>query len=202
MRPLALILLILATPALAAADNDDKYLKVDFGMVAGSQKIGPMDGSTMGMHLDVARVMGRTQIMLEYQLLHLADGGEYHAESAGEGIIQRVGATLRFALQRKQIGNCCFNTSFFVEAGFGRQFVFWNEGGRLTRDDLAVGLAFDATGTGRKRRGMTYAFRATLAENEAADSAPSVCGGPCDSPSKPPRFDIGLMFMITIAIGL
>lgn len=197
----------LAVPA--RADDFAPFTRFTFGMAVGTMDVGPVDGSTMGLHLEAARVMGRAQLVGEYQLFDLTDGGTYYAESSSEGLLQRVGVAVRYSPLRHQLSSRML-TGFYLEAGMGREWVGWQKGGRLKRDDLAFGIGWDLIGNlGRREKpkllGFSYMFRATVSESplvaETPGAAQLVCGGPCDQATAPPKYDVGLLFIMGVSLG-
>ena len=127
---------------------------------------------------------------------------------AVHGLLHRGGANLRYDVGAIGGRDKPVQGTFWLEGGAGREWIFWDEGGRLTRDDVSLGFGaqmnFQLGRHDPKPRvlGIYYAFKTTIARGPDADQmAPATCGGPCDEPTAPSPYDLGLYFNVGLQYG-
>jgi hypothetical protein len=196
----------------SADDDDDPFAKartqIGVGMLVGGYSVGPVSGAGVGMHLDIGRQMGNLALLGEYNLLSIGESS-LDVEDPIRGIQHRFGLNARYNFVDFGGGHRTpIQGAVWLEGGLGRQIINWNEGGRLTRDDLALGFGVQTNFRISKRDkkpkfiGVHYAFRATIARSPVADEmAPATCGGPCDEPTGPSPYDLGLFFNMGVTFG-
>jgi len=205
----ALTIFLCANVALADAHEDFERARteVGFGMLAGNFQVGNVSGPGIGVHLDAGRQWGRIKLFGEYNFL-LIGQDSFTNEDPVRGFLNRLGAGARYTIGEISGNRVPLQGAFWVEGGLGRQFVTWHEGGKLTRDDIALG--FGAQLNVRVRRGdkpkvfgIYYAFRMVIADGPDADKMSTVptCAGPCDGPTTPTGLDFGAFFNVGISWG-
>ncbi len=204
--------LVLTTSSARADSGDDPFGRartdIGFGMLVGGYSVGPIGGAGVGIHLDVGRQMGPLKLFGEYNLLSVGESS-YDAEDPVRGALHRVGLNARYNFAELGGGrHKPIQGAFWLEAGVGRQHVAWYDGGVLTRDDVDVGFGAQFNfKIGRhsdkpKIFGFYYAFKATIAKSPNADeSGPPTCAGPCDEPTTPSPYDLGLFFNMGLNWG-
>lgn len=186
---------------------DRPRTEIGVGMLMGGFSVGPVGGFAVGMHLDVGRQMGPLKVFGEYNFMSVGD--EYTQDDPVRGLMHRGGVAARYNFAT--IGGGRYKPirgSFWVEGGAGRELIRWNQGGKLTRDDLALGFGAQMDiKIGRhsprpKTFSVYYAFKALVAESPGVDKMrPAVCGGPCDEPTQPSPYDLGLFFNLGLQWG-
>jgi hypothetical protein len=151
--------------------------------------------------------MGPLFLLGEYDLLSIGQNG-YDNPAPIRGLLNRFGAAARFAFAEFGGGRIPVQGSFWLEGGVGRQYVDWDGGGRLSRDDVALGFGAQANFViGRhsdkpKFIGFYYAFRASIARGPDADQpGEPTCAGPCDEATLPSPYDLGLFFNMGLNWG-
>jgi hypothetical protein len=201
-----------ATPAIAVASSPDDdspsrwRLETDIGMLIGSTDIGDVEGSAVGVHLNLGVRLGSLALLGEYD--YQGVGEPDWMERARRGSLTRIGAVARYSLltigdQRSPIA-----TDWWVEAGAGRQRVAWDGGGLLTRTDLALGFGMQLDGRldrdsrRPKHVGPYVAFRAHVARapGQGRDPQPT-CGGPCNQATAPSKNDVSLFLHFGMSFG-
>jgi len=207
----ALALALASAPARADSDGDrfhDPRTEVGFGMLAGGYEVGPVGGGAVGLHLDLGRQMGPVKLYGEYDFLSIGDSASDTTDPV-RGLLHRGSLMARYNVA--EIGGGRYKPiqgAFWLEAGAGRQFIHWNAGGVLERDDVAAGFGGQfnfllARDTPNPRvLGFYYAFRAVIARSPDADQMqPATCGGPCDRATSPSPYDLGLFFNMGLQFG-
>ena len=209
-----LALLLVATSALAApaiatsvepARKGERRYEVDLGMLIGGTDIGQTQKSTVGLHLNAGRRYGDLVVLGEFD--HLALGRSV------TGTLNRVGVMARYSLLRtsgepdRRGRRFPLSGDFWFEGGVGAERITWDDGGRLTRPDLAFGFGWqfnvliDRNGERPRYYGPYVAFRAHLARAPESQGGEVTCAGPCDSPSGPPLNDLSMFFHMGINWG-
>jgi hypothetical protein len=185
---------------------DDPRLHVGFGMHAGGFSVGPVGGPAVGVHVDLGRQMGPLLVYGEYNLLSIGESSASEADPI-RGVLHRVGAAARYHLTQFGGGTIPVKGGFWMEAGLGRQAITWDEGGILRRNDVSLGFGLQADFKIRRDEratfiGFYYAFRASIAHGPDADKMqPPTCAGPCDEPTAPSPYDLGLFFNLGLNWG-
>ena len=87
----------------------------------------------------------------------------------------------------------------------GHQRVLWDVGGRLDRADVALGFGAEIDIRQRSEKpkfwSIYYAFRMMVTEAPEAKEMEPTCGGPCDEPTKPSPYDLGIFFNMGFTFG-
>lgn len=185
---------------------DEPRLELGFGMHVGGFSVGPVSGPAVGVHLDLGRQMGPLLLYGEYDLLAIGESS-VSEEDPVRGVLHRVGAAARYHLAQFGGDSIPVKGGFWMEGGLGRQAITWNEGGILRRNDVSLGFGLQATFKVKRRDrptfiGFYYAFRASIAHAPDADKMlPPACGGPCDEPTVPSPYDLGLFFNLGLSWG-
>jgi hypothetical protein len=177
-----------------------------FGMAVGTVDVADLHGAGMGVHGSLARAFGKLAVKADYDALSVSESEPY-LEHPRAGVSQRGALGVRWQPIGMLLGKR-LNTGFWVQGTVGRQWFIWDKGGTLTRNDveLAVGLDFLGNfaewGERAKIFGFGWSFRFLFAENPYADvPTVAVCGGPCDMPTRAPRYDLSFLFVLELAYG-
>jgi hypothetical protein len=215
-RALVIASLLVAGSA-TAAHAQDSYgerdvfevprTEIGFGMLAGGYSVGPVSGAAAGIHLDAGRQFGRVKLFGEYNMLVIGNSGSA-TEAATRGLQHRGGANLRYDVGAIGGDGKPVQGTFWLEGGAGREWIYWQEGGRLTRDDISLGFGAQVNfqlkryDTRPRVLGVYYAFKTTIAKAPGeSQMGPATCGGPCDTPTKPSPYDLGVYFNLGIQFG-
>ncbi len=207
----AVALVLAAAPARADEHDGDAFheprTEVGFGMLAGAYSVGPVGGGAVGLHLDLGRQMGPVKLYGEYDFLSI--GNSASETDPVRGLLHRGGLMVRYNFA--EVGGGPYKPiqgAFWLEGGAGRQFVHWDAGGVLERDDVAAGFGGQFNfllarhSPHPKVLGFYYAFRAFVARSpDAGTMQPATCGGPCDRPTSPSPYDLGLFFNMGLQFG-
>ncbi len=209
-----------ADVAVLAADREPQW-EAGVAFAVGSFHTGPVYNSAYGADLLGGVRLGRFGFYGTYSLLGLGaestytlpgtaaltDDGSEPAPSTTQpsGLAQRLGLDVRYSLARfiEATGGAAFAGDIWVEAGFGEQFIRWNEGGTLHRADLSFGFGMQLGGRGPQHHGAYFfGVRATVAHSPPAyNSDISTCAGPCDTPTPPLGLDKSILFTTGIMFG-
>lgn len=230
MRPVAAVtaaLLLLPPAALRAetlqawseaehgdeAEKDDNPFhkgrsEITLGLLAGGFRVGPVGGPAVGPHLDAGWNMGRLVLYGEYDFLMIGEDDQV-VDQPIRGQLHRFGAMARYALGEIGGGDDIpLQGQLWVEAGPGREIIMWDKGGRLGRNDLALGIGGELNVMARRHSphpnvfSLFYAFRVTVAREPRSDRVEmATCGGPCDEATKPSPWDLGLFFNLGLSWG-
>jgi len=179
-----------------------------FGVLAGGYSVGPVSGPGVGLHIDAGWNRRAWLLYGEYDFLSIGENQQDVTDPI-RGLLHRFAAMGRYAFAEFGDGeNIPLQGQFWVEAGAGREIVVWDEGGRLGRNDLALGLGAELNVVTKKDTphpnvfGIYYAFRMTIARAPDADKVEmATCGGPCDEPTLPSPYDLGLFFNAGLSWG-
>jgi hypothetical protein len=203
-----------ATGETPPPDEDDGNLfragrsDFGFGVLAGGYSVGPVDGPGVGLHLDAGWNRKAWLLYGEYDLVSIGQNQQDVTDPI-RGLLHRFAAMGRYAFAEFGDGqNIPLQGQFWLEGGVGREIVMWDQGGRLGRNDLALGLGAELNVVTRRDTphpnvfGIYYAFRMTIAR--APDDGKiemATCGGPCDEPTLPSPYDLGLFFNAGLSWG-
>lgn len=182
--------------------------EVTVGLLAGSFRVGPVGGPAVGPHLDAGWNIGRLLLYGEYDLLLIGEDEQYVDEPI-RGQMHRLGAMGRYAVGEISGGETVpLQGQLWIEAGGGREIIRWDKGGRLGRNDAAFGVGGELNVMARRSTprptvfSLFYAFRMTVArEPGTREVERATCGGPCDEPTKPSPWDLGLFFNVGLSWG-
>lgn len=208
--------LALAGPAAASsiavgdrADADPFDLsRIDLtvGMLVGGAPVGPVRGTAVGMHVDAGWTRGSLMLYGEYDLLSIGETALAADEKVIRGLEHRLGGNARLTVMDWNGGrDVPLGGRLWVEGGLGRQLIHWNDGGILRRNDLAIGLGAQLDVLLNKRAptpqrfALYYALKMTIAEAPGAAERAPTCAGPCDEPSGPQPFDLGVFFNLGLS---
>lgn len=218
MRSLVMLAALVCAPAVAHADYygyddpppakgwDKITLEGTFGVLAGSQPVGYVDGGMAAPHLDIG---ARRDRWLLYASGALGSIGEssYDDDMPVRGVVGRLGLGVRYTYGRigGGRGEIPLRGQFWVEAGAGYQHIQWNEGGRLGRQDLLIGLGaqLDVRVSREKLRfiGLYYALDIMFSPAPNSKERPPVCAGPCDEATGPGTMDVGFVLNVGVPFG-
>lgn len=224
MNKLLVAIAILAAPSLAAAEAvplgyygdaepsrpTDPWKKLRFegeiGALIGGQRIGYLSGFGGGLHVDAGLRRDRLLVFGEYDWLSVGSSNYADPSSDVRGFMHRLGANARYSLG--VLGghrDVPVRGDFWAELGVGHQQIYWHEGGKLGRKDLSFGLGAQATfKIGREKPkfvGVHYAVKMTLAKAPARKDEDPMCAGPCDEPTGPSPWDLGVFFNFGVPFG-
>lgn len=175
------------------------------GALVGGQRVGYVDGTAGGLHLDAGLRLDRLYAYAEYDFLSVGENA-YDTPAPIRGFMHRLGVSARYSVAafggRRDVP---VRGDVWLEAGLGRQLVQWHEGGRLARNDLSFGLGAQATfKIGRERPryvGVYYAVKAFVAEAPERKDDEPMCAGPCDVATGPSPYDFGIYFNFGVPFG-
>lgn len=179
-----------------------------FGVLAGGFSVGPVSGPGVGLHIDAGWNRKAWLLYGEYDFLSIGESQQDVTDPI-RGLLHRFAAMGRYAFAEFGDGqNIPLQGQFWIEGGAGREIVLWDEGGRLGRNDLAIGLGAELNVVTKRDTphpnvfGIYYAFRMTVARAPDADKVEmATCGGPCDEPTLPSPYDLGLYFNAGLSWG-
>ncbi len=179
-----------------------------FGLLAGGYSVGPVSGPGVGLHVDAGWNRKAWLLYGEYDFVSIGENQQDVTDPI-RGLLHRFAAMGRYAFAEFGDGeNIPLQGQFWLEGGVGREIVMWDEGGRLGRNDLAFGLGAELNVVTRRDTpdpsvfGIYYAFRLTVARAPDADKIEmATCGGPCDQPTLPSPYDLGLFFNAGLSWG-
>lgn len=200
----ACFLLALSTNARAEerAVSRDHRTEVALGAVGGWFDVAPVDLSGGGFHFELARRMGRLQLQAELDWLFI--NGTDSDEGVPEGTVFRPGLAVRWFPAALDLLPTMAE-EVYLEGGLGRQWVRWDAGGTLARNDLSFGIGVQCavrarapTGSGAFR--FTVGFRSTVARTADGWNKAPTCGGPCDGPSDA-AYDVSILYLFAMAFG-
>lgn len=196
----------------APAEEDNPFQlgrsDVGFGVLAGGYSVGPVSGPGVGLHIDAGWNRRAWLLYGEYDFLSIGESQQDVTEPI-RGLLHRFGANVRYAFAEFGDGrDVPLQGQFWLEGGVGREIVLWDEGGRLGRNDLAIGLGAELNVVTKRDTphpsvfGIYYAFRMTVARAPDADKVEmATCGGPCDEATLPSPYDLGLFFNAGLSWG-
>jgi hypothetical protein len=176
------------------------------GFLIGNYSVGPISGPAYGLQVAGGAHYRRWLLQGEYDLLGVGESS-YQADGsrAVRGLVHRLGANLRFSFASISKKDFPLRGDFWVEAGAGRQFLRWYDGGKLTRNDLAFGLGGQMSvrwgKDKRKKAGLFYALKVIGSRRADLKMLPETCAGPCDEPTGPIPYDLGIFFDVAIIFG-
>lgn len=191
----------IAGPAPAPKKKGERRTEINFGLLVGGSDVGDINGTGVGLNLNLGRRFG-----------DLVALGEYNHQTVGKrgtrGRMNRLGLTLRYSLLRLGLKKKRdpMGVDWFAELGAGRQYIAWNEGGRLARNDVQLGFGMQMMGRVKRADkyryvGPYFAFRARAARAPKSANVMPTCAGPCDKPTGPPRTDVSLFFHVGMNFG-
>ena len=181
---------------------------ITLGLLAGSFRVGPVGGPAVGPHLDAGWNMSRLRLYGEYDLVMIGEN-EQVVDKPIRGQMHRFSAMARYALGEIGGGDDVpLQGQLWVEGGLGRELILWDKGGKLGRNDVALGIGGQLDVMARRHSphpnvfGLFYAFRLVVAREPHTDKVEmATCGGPCDEPTKPSPWDLGLFFNVGLSWG-
>lgn len=222
----ALVLGVLAVPAAARAESvaygyyeedqperpKDPWTRARFegavGALVGGQRIGYIHGTAGGMYVDAGFKMDRVYAYAEYDFLGVGETAPVTpapGDATVRGFMHRVGANLRYSLAAFGGRDVPVRGDIWVELGGGHQHIRWHEGGKLGRKDLSLGFGAQATfKIGRDKPkfiGIYYAVKFTIARTPGPKNDDPTCAGPCDEPTPPSPWDVGVFFNFGVPFG-
>lgn len=179
-----------------------------FGLLAGGFSVGPVSGPGVGLHIDAGWNRKAWLLYGEYDFVSIGENQQDVTDPI-RGLLHRFAAMGRYAFAEFGDGeNVPLQGQFWVEGGVGRELIRWDEGGRLGRNDLAFGLGAELNVVTRRDTpdpnvfGIYYAFRLTVARAPDSDKIEmATCGGPCDEPTLPSPYDLGIFFNAGLSWG-
>lgn len=187
----------------APRDPLESRTELGFGVLLGSNSVGPVRGSSTGFHLDVARWWGPLALVGEYDLLGVGETTHENPEAI-RGRVHRGGASLRYAPARFGGGDFFIQGALWAELGAGVERVVWDGGGRLDRWDVSAGVGGQANfrlgDDDPSMLGVFYAFRFLGAPGPGKGGEPT-CAGPCDQPTAPYGTDLGFYFNLGLVFA-
>lgn len=179
------------------------------GALVGGQRIGWIRGTAGGLHVDAGFKMDRLFLYGEYDFLGVGETASTTpapGDPTVRGFMHRVSANVRYSLAAfGGGGEVPVRGDVWAEIGGGHQHVRWHEGGKLGRKDISFGFGAQATfKIGRdkpKFLGIYYAVKMTIARAPEPKSDDPTCAGPCDEPTPPSPWDVGIFFNFGVPFG-
>jgi len=195
-----------ATPSIAteATPEEPGRTEIDLGYLVGGGDIGEQRRFLSGLHANIGRRFGDLVVLGEYDYFGVGHDGA--------GTMTRLGMVARYSLLRTSAmqadgGRSVLSGDFWLEAGAGWERVAWDVGGRLSRPDIAIGFGWqlDAVIGRREPRPRYYgpyvAFRALMARGPEPDQGTAICGGPCDTATRPSRNNVAMLLHFGVNWG-
>lgn len=217
----ATALLVTAAPARADWDGDDRAsgehnrwndlrLEGDVGFLIGGMGIGNLGGFAGGIETSLGVRRDRLALFGSYDLLSVGDSPssttDPDAPEPVRGYMQRAGADLRYSVGRfGGDDGSSVRGDLWLALGAGGEVIQWYDGGKLHRRDLSFGFGGQATfRVGREKKryiGFHYALKALIANAPGAKNQDPTCAGPCDEPTPPVPYDMGVFFHFGVVFG-
>lgn len=178
--------------------------EVDVGFTVGGLGIGDVGVTPIGLHLGVFRHLNGIGLGASYDITSASETGL--GEDRVSGMFQRGSLLMRYSLFEVGSGRPAFGGAW-IEGGIGMQRMDWNQGGRLTRRDAALGLGFDVNFVVNRHKkprtiGVRYALRFLMADPpEGGPMREPGCAGPCDEATTGNSRDLGVLFTMGVAYG-
>jgi len=197
---------LMATASLAQADGDQyrrmHRTELTLGTLIGSHDIGHISGPAAGLHTELGKHFGDIGLIAQYDLMGVGDTPDLKGHGI-RGMMHRIGLSARYSAFN--VGKSFIAADFWLEGGLGREFIQWDGGGKLTRNDFTLGVGVHPMFmVGDKRRYLGYflAFRMFVSESpDARFELPATCAGPCDEPTRPPTTDYSFFFNFGFTFG-
>jgi hypothetical protein len=218
----AAALLGAAVPARAQSDDDesgehdrwrDLRFEGDVGFLVGGMSVGPIDGFAGGAFAAGGVRRDRLALLGEYDLLSVGQSPDASSSDPSmpapdpiRGYMQRFGADARYSVASFGGGDVGIRGDIWLEAGLGGEVIQWYGGGKLHRGDLDLGFGGQATfklGSDSHPRylGFHYAVKGLLAKAPPRKDDFPTCAGPCDEPTPPVPYDVGIFFNFGVVFG-
>src|SRR5678815_261665 len=123
------------------------HLELSIGSLVGQFRAGDVIGRAFGFHASAGPRRDHLAVLADYSLLAFTEGDE--PERAA--MIHRGGVAVRYSVHTDDVERF-FREELWLEAGVGREWLRWHDGGRLVRNDMrfavATQLTFRSGGTG------------------------------------------------------
>ena len=212
MRTPIVAILLLFAPAVAAAepgyygDDYDPYAHQEHrllptgegGFEVGTFSVGRIAGTAIGFHLGAGVRWNKLVLLGGYELLSLKQDAD--VPDPVRGLIHRFGATVRYSIGDKSMRP--LRGDFWLELGGGREIIRWFDGGKLSRNDVSVGIGAQGSirfGANKRRNmGLYYAAKFIIADRPDGKIMTPGCAGPCDEPTAMIPIDLGIFFDVGI----
>lgn len=191
-------------PPLRHADRE-LHLEFSVGGLGGGYRVGPLRGSMFGFHATAGIRRNRIALLADYALLSFTGMPEYDAADTRDerdARIHRAGVLARYSLLDGSETYPTTHADFYLEAGVGREWLRWYDGGRLARNDIRIGVGGQgAIWFGHHdvhMLGAWLSFALVVSHAPAAKPPPSTCAGPCDAPTRTDPYDV--MYWVDIGV--
>ncbi|HEY4179214.1 MAG TPA: hypothetical protein VGM90_20365 [Kofleriaceae bacterium] len=218
-KPLLLALAV-ALPAVASANTvatdgvsysqepqkiwgGEQRVEGRLGWLIGGADVGDANGWSTGFAGGIGYRVGDATLRGTLDYYRIGDGGGDAQNRHGRAL--RLGGALRYSLFHSGTDVPIFD--LWGEVGLGVEHAMWEPGGVLDRPSAEIAIGYDIDGAGNERSpgrrrhiGYFMAFRTLLAEGPGM-AGPAVCGGPCDTPTKPSRVDTTMFFELGMHWG-
>ena len=212
MRSILLVTAVATLGFLATAAHADETpglyrkdrLELSVGENLGGFSVGPLSGFTFGGTVQARHGFGPVHLTLEGGFYGLSMRKNLSDETAYGGKLTRVGAAAELHFAR--FGSKSIGADLYVSGGFGRQMIWWNQGGKLTRPDVSMGLGiralFGIGGSDEKPRVITVDMGVRGLVADAPDlGAGERCSAICDEVSGPYPYDLGIFWAMSVGYG-
>jgi len=193
-------------PPPPADPNPEHHLQPvgEVGMLIGGFRVGPISGMAAGLKLGAGVRLDRIALDGEYDFISVGES-DYTNPDPVRGLVHRIGANIRYSFATLSKHGFPLRGDFWLEAGVGRQYLRWYGGGKLTRNDVSLGLAgqlsFRFGETKHKKIGLFYALKVMASKRPDEKMLPPTCAGPCDEPTGPIPYDLGVFFDFAVVFG-
>jgi hypothetical protein len=178
------------------------HREITIGTLLGSYRLGGPKGFAGGVELGLGARWHGAELRGEYEIMRVGDNS---GSKAVKGTMNRLGAALRYDLLGTNNNDVA--ASFWLEGGAGHEWVNWDHGGLLERNDLSFGFGIQPMFRAKnelanKYVGYVMAFRGFIANdpNGSLPGAIPMCAGPCTKATKA-GYDMGFFFNMSFAIG-
>jgi hypothetical protein len=172
-------------------------LEVSVGGIWGWFRAGPVRGSAFGFHATAGVQRDDWALLADYTLV---DFTETTKTDGRDAVIHRAGAAARYSLLSVRERYPTMRADLWLEAGVGREWLRWYDGGQLARTDAR--LAVGGQGTirfghhDRHKVGVFVALALVVAPAPGGKMLAPGCAGPCDTPTRRAPYD--LMYWIDV----
>lgn len=176
-------------------------LELSVGEHVGGFGVGPLGGVGFGATTQARHGFGPFHLVLEAAFLDL---GLSKGDVTYDGAMVRLGAAAQLHFAR--VGDRGAGFDLYVETGTGRQEIWWDQGGKLTRQDLALGVGlrglFKVGGSSDDPDVVTVDVGVRGYVAHAPDLGEGAgCAALCDERTEPFPYDVGVFSTLAIGYG-
>lgn len=179
-------------------------LELSVGENLGSYAVGPLSGFAFGGTIQARHGLGALHLVLEGGFYGMAMRKNVTDETSYGARLTRIGAAAEYHFVT--FGEKSVGLDLFVSGGVGRQMLWWTQGGKLERQDVALGFGlrglFKVGGSNEKPKVVVVETGVRGLVADAPDlGAPSRCSAICDEGSKPFPYDVSVLWGLSVGYG-